>query len=186
MTDPVTWAAVLKAEWTAIASAPYDFVGALIVGWLIGGLVIGAWYKRSIQNGKDYAALIQRELEIERGQKEGLRKAILELKPEAKPVAIEVQYGDPEVRKVVVSLGQGQTISTPVNPTAPVIGGPVTVGSLSEEEKSKVALLNYTFANGLSQVTSSQPGGYSISASTSLGRQVADYLRHGGATKKSG
>ena len=34
------WGAWLHAEWNAIAAAPFSFLGALIVGWLIGWLGI--------------------------------------------------------------------------------------------------------------------------------------------------
>ena len=36
MHDPAWWEALLKAEWAAISGAPFSFVAALIVGWVIG------------------------------------------------------------------------------------------------------------------------------------------------------
>jgi hypothetical protein len=189
MFDAASWAALARAEWTAIAAAPFNFVGALLVGLLIGWIAIRAWYRRAIENGKDaiqsgkdYAALIKRELEIERRQKEGLRKALLEVKPEAKPLAVEVAYGDPKIQEVVKWLGQGQTISTTINPTMPV----VVLRPISAEEIKNNAVGLYISANGLSQVTSVQPGGITVSSSTSLGQEVADYLTQEEVTKKSG
>jgi hypothetical protein len=183
MNDPGFWTAWLQAEWIAIARAPFSFFGALIVLSLIVGAGIRAWYKRSIQNGRDFAALIQRELELERRQKEGLRQALLEAKPGTPVLALEVAYGDPAIRDAVKSLARGETISTPVNPTAPVMATSIPAGEIN---KTAVAL--YTSANGLSQTTSVQPGGVTVSSSTTVAVQVADYLNHGtlSVTRKSG
>src|SRR5438128_1895410 len=102
MTDPAFWTNWLHAEWTAIAAAPFSFLGALIVGWLIGWLGIRAWYRRLIQIEKGQTKLIQAELDIERRQKEGLRQAVLELKPGAPVVANRGgawRSGNPESRQ---------------------------------------------------------------------------------------
>jgi hypothetical protein len=190
MFDPALWTALAKAEWTAIATAPFNFVGAVVVGWLIGWLIIKAWYRREIgaekkqrELEKSKTELVQKELDLERRQKKGLRQVIKDLQPDAKVLALEVAYGDPEVRRAVMSLARGDTISTPINPTAPFMATSIPSGELN---KTAVAL--YTSANGLSQTTSVQPGGVTVSSSTSVGVQVADYLNRGpvSGTKKSG
>jgi hypothetical protein len=171
MNDPASWAAWLQAEWTAIAAAPFSFSGAVIVVGLGVWMGAKAWYRRLIQIEKGQTKLVQAELEIERRQKEGLRQALRDLKPQAPVLALEVAYGDPEIREVVMSLARGETISTPVNPTAPVMR------SIPGGEINKTAVVLYTSANGLSQTTSVQPGGVAVSSSTTLGVQVADYLK---------
>jgi hypothetical protein len=103
------------------------------------------------------------------------------LKPGAPVIAIEMGRGDPEVQEVIRALSQGNTISTPVNPTAPVPFRPIR-----NDDMKNVAVTLYTSANGLSRVISSRPGGYSLSASTGLTVEVADYLTQGGITERSG
>jgi hypothetical protein len=178
MNDPAYWVALLQAEWTAIATAPISFFSAVIVVGLAVWMGAKAWYRRLIeiekgqtQIEKGQTKLVQAELEIAQRQNEGLRKALQELKPEVPALSLEVANGAPAIREVLMSLARGETISTPVDPTAPVMR------SIPGGEINKIAVLLYTTANGLSQTTSVQPGGVAVSSSTSLGLQVADYLK---------
>jgi hypothetical protein len=96
MLDPGYWENLLRAEWTMIYSAPFSFFAAVLVGWFVGWLILRAWYRRTIRIGEDRLRLIETQRDIEKGQKEGLRAAFLELKPDASVLAIEISHGDPD------------------------------------------------------------------------------------------
>jgi hypothetical protein len=151
MFDPTAWEAWLKAEWAVIWHAPFSFVSVVIVGWLLGWVVIRAWYRRSIRIADDRTKLVETERDIERRQKEGLREAIKESKPDAPVLAIEVAHGDPEMRNFIEALARGARVTTPVNPTVDQVHL-VVKGPLTSEEIKNIANLSYTSANGLSQV----------------------------------
>jgi hypothetical protein len=145
---------LLRAEWAVISSAPFSFCAAVLVGWFLGWLILRAWYRRSITIGEDRLGLGEAQRDIEKSQKEGLRAALLELKPDASVLAIEIGHGDPEIRGVVAALGRGETITTPVDPaTAPV----ALHIHLTDQEIKTIAQLSYTSANNLSQTIAVGP-----------------------------
>jgi hypothetical protein len=173
MPDPAKWEALLKAEWSAISSAPYSFVAALIVGWIIGWIVIRAWYRRSIEIEKSATKLAEAERDIERRAKEGLREALLELEPDARVKAIEIGGGDPEVREVVTALAAGKNITTPIDPSARQAH---LTFPLSDQDVKTTAAVAYTSANGLSQVIRTEVTGTTVSTGTPVTVNVVQLL----------
>ena len=147
--------AQIVAEWAMISGAPTDFLAALIVGWLAGWFFIRAWYRREIRNLGMSVKLVESERDIERRQKEGLRKVILELKPSASVLAMEIGYGDTDVQKVVEKLAQGDTVQT-VNPIHSS-GLLIFPARVTTNDIKQIAATVYTTSTGLSQVIKSDP-----------------------------
>jgi hypothetical protein len=174
MFDPAFWEAALRAEWAVIYGAPYSFAAVVLVGWLLGWLVIRAWYKRSIKIGEGRIALLETECGIEKRQKEGLRQAILELKPEAKVLALEISHGDPEIRSVVASLAQGGKVTVPADLSKSPVQ--LTNPSYSSDELKRIAQLIYTSANDLSRVVNINQTS-STSAGTSIATGIVDVIK---------
>jgi hypothetical protein len=141
MFDPSSWEPIFRGKWATISGAPYAFAEAVFVGWLVGWIVIRAWYRRQITNGEARTKLIETERDIERKQKEGLRQAMLEAVPGAPVLALEISHGDPELRAAVVALGKGGTITTPKT---------VSIAA-SPEDLKRIAQLNYLSRNELSR-----------------------------------
>ena len=156
-----------------IHTAPLSFFAAVLVGWIVGWLILRAWYRRTIQIGEDRLALAENQRDIEKGQKEGLRAAFRELKPDASVLAIELSHGDPDLRDVVVALGRGEKITTPVDPSTAAVELSVR---LTPEDIKKVAQLNYTSANNLSQTIAVGPA-VATSASPIVYR-ILDQITH--------
>ena len=128
-------------------------------------------HSRIIQLEKRNTKFAEAERDLERRQKEGLREAYRELKPDAPVMAIEIGYGDPALQEVVKTLADGNDVITPVNPTTPVTL--FTAFPLSDEDVKKVAAVAYTSANGLSRVVRTEPGGVTVSSSTPVTTDVA-------------
>jgi hypothetical protein len=140
MYDPDWWIHLIATEWAMILAA----LAATVVGWLVGWLFIRLRSKRSMQMGKARLSLAEHERDIERCQREGLRNALKELKPDVPVLATEIGYGDPEIKQVVLALAAGAKISTRVDPSK----NPIPTG---EKGIKRIAVLSYTFANGLLQ-----------------------------------
>jgi hypothetical protein len=152
------WKALLGAEWKMIAGAPADYAAAIVVGWIAGWLIIRAWYRRTIRIAESQTTLVATERDIERCQKEGLRQAILELKPDVPVLAVEISHGDPAIKEVVEAFGRGQQIVIPTQATSP-------------SDVRSIAQVNYTTANNISQITDT-----GISTTTSAGSPTAEEI----------
>jgi hypothetical protein len=131
-----------------------------LAGWLA---IDQGWYLREIRNlkGERQSAqtatkLAEGERDIQRRQNEGLKQAMLERWPSTNVLAMELAYGDPEVREIVKRLAGGEIIETPTNPlhAAGLTVGPIDFTSPQIKELAAVA---YTTGVGLSKVEVATP-----------------------------
>ena len=177
MFDPDKWAELLKAEWAVIKDTPFNFAAAMLVGWLLIWAFQKAWNARRFSNAKSNVdtahaklALVERQLEIEKSQKEGLRKALEEQGTKVPVLALEIRYGDPEIRKVVKDLAEGKPITVIGDPAQPA---PQVTSDLANI--NRLAALSYTAANGISQSVSSTAGS-TESTGTLVARNILVYI----------
>ncbi len=181
--DPTWWVTELTAEIAVIWNAPIIYVSALIVGWLVGWIIIRAWYRREIrtvtaerQSAQTATNLAESERDLERRQKEGLRQAILEMKPGTSVLAMEIGYGDPDVLDAVGKLAAGEKIQIPINPLHPT-SLTIIPARLTAEQIKQIAVTAYTTGNSVSQIERSTPFSTTIGSSlstASIDLQVRD------------
>jgi hypothetical protein len=146
-----------------VIAAQYNVVAAVVVAWLLGWFSIRAWYRRGVEIGRLKLLLVQHERDIERQQKEGLRRALRELRPDASILAMEISNGDPEIRRVVQALAGGAKISIIVDPSKIPI-------PVDQREIKTIAVHAYISANGLSRTISGPI--YATSAGTQIAIEV--------------
>jgi hypothetical protein len=183
MFDAVSVKALIVAEWAAIHAAPVDFAVAVVIGWFVGWLLIRAWYRREIsslkqekQSAETATRLVEGERDIERRQKEGLKQAFLEQKPGAPILALEVGYGDPDVRNIVERLAGGEKIQTsiPVRARGLTVG---PVGFLTPTQIKQLAAVAYTAGVGLSKIERTDPVVIGMTGTTASVNAAAQSLK---------
>lgn len=154
MYDSAFWDAWFRSEYAGIQAAPFALVGAIVVGWLVGWLVTRAWHHREIRAAETQVRIVAAERDLERRQKEGLREAIKNLTDDEAPLlALEIGFGDPDIKNVVDELAYGKTF-TSVNSSMPKL---YALRRLKDSEIKQIATASYTSAHGISRVERTTP-----------------------------
>jgi hypothetical protein len=167
MSDLNWWKSLLLTWWGAFPATRFDFVAAIVLAWLIGWLCIRTWYRRKIEIGNQKLRLLESERDIERNQKEGLRGELHKLRPDFPILAMEIDYGDDEIKQFVQALAGGAKFSNIVELSKIPI--PIDQAAIKT-----IAILSYTSTNGLSRTIKGPI--FSTTAATPLAIEVVRWL----------